>query len=58
MIARTSIETYHDLRREGALGERQRFVLDLVRRFPGRTAIELTALAASAPPSEPQEMKS
>lgn len=45
MIARTSIATYHDLRREGELGERQRFVLDLVRRYPGRTARELTDLA-------------
>jgi hypothetical protein len=51
MIARTSIETYHDLRREGALGERQRFVLDLVRRYPGRTAVELTELAGFRDPN-------
>jgi len=51
MIARTSIETYHDLRREGELGERQRFVLDLVRRYPGRTAVELTELAGFRDPN-------
>lgn len=51
MIAQTSIATYHDLRAEGALGERQRFVLDLVRRYPGRTAIELTDLARLRDPN-------
>ena len=51
MINQLSIQIYHDLRREGELGERQRAVLDLVRRYPGRTAQELTDLARLKDPN-------
>lgn len=45
MIAFTSSETYHDLRKSGELGDRQREVLSLVRLNPGKTAQELTTIA-------------
>jgi predicted ArsR family transcriptional regulator len=51
MIARTSIAAYHELRREGALGAKQRAALALVRRYPGRTAVELTQLAGLRDPN-------
>ena len=41
----TSHEAAAAIKASGELGRQQRAVLDLVRRFPGRTSIELAALS-------------
>ena len=51
MIARESIETFHDLRKEGELGRMQEAALSLVRLHPCRTARELAELGNHADPN-------
>ena len=50
-VAETSIGTYHELRREGALGPMQRAVLAAIREHPGHTDRELAALAGQTDPN-------
>ena len=51
MIEKTSIEAFHDLRREGALGAMQQEALRLIRRYPGRTARELAEIGRHPDPN-------
>ena len=51
MIARESIETFHDLRKEGELGRMQEAALSLIRLHPCRTARELAQLGNHADPN-------
>lgn len=47
-IRETSLEAYQAL---GDLAERQKLVLDTIRRFPGMTATELTKLLQKSDPN-------
>jgi len=51
LVADTSIHTYHELRREGALAPMQQAVLIAIRLNPGRTDRELAALAGQTDPN-------
>ena len=51
MITRTSIETFHDLRCEGALGAMQQEALALIRLHPGCTARELACIGRHPDPN-------
>lgn len=51
MIARTSIESFYDTKREGQIGRMQRRVLELVERYPLRTDRELARLGGFADPN-------
>ena len=51
MISRESVEAFHDLRREGALGAMQAEALALIRLHPGRTARELACIGRHPDPN-------
>ena len=51
MIARTSIESFHELRKDGTLGAMQQATLSLIRLHPCRTARELADLGGYYDPN-------
>lgn len=50
-MRQTSLLAYEELKEDKILGERQRIVFDLIKRFPDRTAVELTYFSDHTDPN-------